>query len=223
MFMLPTISLRVERWKFNKDYGIYVSTLGHFKDRHKRLLPIKINNGGYCLVKTEAPEQPWKLAHRIVMLTWKPIPDAENLTVDHLDHNKRDNGLANLEWVTYEENQRRAAADRIRSTPTITERKAQSERDKVHQVDRNEAASQREVEKQAYKARILGYSIDGKGCYTKQEAIERLVAMRGENSRKLTKKAFKHLENGTNQAGQKTFGQHTTKHIVKVIFKDGTN
>ena len=88
MFMLPTISLRIERWKFNKDYGIYVSTLGHFKDRHKRLLPIKISQGGYYLVKTEAPDYPWKLAHRLVMLTWKPIPDAENLTVDHLDPNK---------------------------------------------------------------------------------------------------------------------------------------
>lgn len=116
MFMLPTISLRVERWKFNKDYGVYVSTLGHFKDRHKRPLPIKINDGGYCLVKTEAPNQPWKLAHRIVMLTWKPIPDAENLTVDHLDHNKRDNSLTNLEWVTEKENQKRAAADYMPST-----------------------------------------------------------------------------------------------------------
>lgn len=111
MFMLPTISLRIERWKFNKDYGVYVSTLGHFKDRHKRPLPIKINDRGYCLVKTEAPKQPWKLAHRIVMLTWKPIPDAENLTVDHLDHNKRDNSLTNLEWVTEQENHKRAAAD----------------------------------------------------------------------------------------------------------------
>lgn len=223
MFMLPTISLRIERWKFNKDYGVYVSTLGHFKDRHKRLLPIKISQGGYCLVKTEAPDQPWKFAHRLVMLTWKPIPDAENLTVDHLDHNKRDNSVNNLEWVTRQENQRRAAADYMPQHPSPEERAAQSAKDKAKQVERNEAASQREAEKQAYKARILGYSIDGEGCYTKQEAIERLVAMRGENSRKLTKKAFKHLENGTNQAGQKTFGQHTTKHIVKVIFKDGTN
>lgn len=111
MFMLPTISLRIERWKFNKDYGVYVSTFGHFKDRHKRPLPIKINDRGYCLVKTDAPKQPWKLAHRIVMLTWKPIPDAENLTVDHLDHNKRDNSLTNLEWITQKENLQRAVAD----------------------------------------------------------------------------------------------------------------
>ena len=29
--LLPTISLKIERWKFNKDYGIYVSTLGILK------------------------------------------------------------------------------------------------------------------------------------------------------------------------------------------------
>ena len=109
--ILPTISLRIERWKFNKDYGIYVSTLGNFKDRYKRRLPIKIDQGGYCRVKTEVPKAPWKLAHRLVMLTWKPIPDAENLTVDHLNHNKRDNSLDNLEWVTKEENVRRAKED----------------------------------------------------------------------------------------------------------------
>ena len=113
--MLPTISLKIERWKFNKDYGIYVSTLGNFKDRYKRRLPIKIEQNGYCKVKTEAPNIPWKLAHRIVMLTWKPIPDAENLTVDHLNHNKRDNSLTNLEWVTFVENQARANRDQIKT------------------------------------------------------------------------------------------------------------
>lgn len=111
MYMLPNISLRIERWKFNKDYGVYVSTLGNFKDRYKRRLPIKICASGYCRVKTEIPAQQWTLAHRLVMLTWKPIPDAENLTVDHLNHNKRDNSLKNLEWVTREENQKRAAED----------------------------------------------------------------------------------------------------------------
>lgn len=112
--MLPTISLRIERWKFNKDYGVYVSTLGNFKDRHKRRLPIKIEAGGYCKIRTEAPHGAWKYAHRLVMLTWKPIPDAENLTVDHLNHNKRDNSVANLEWVTQKENLARASRDQIK-------------------------------------------------------------------------------------------------------------
>ena len=47
------------------------------------------------------------------MLTWRPIPGAEDLTVDHLDHNKRNNALTNLEWVTREENLRRADEDHL--------------------------------------------------------------------------------------------------------------
>lgn len=113
--IFPTLHLKIERWKFNKDYGIYVSTLGNFKDRYKRPLPIKIEANGYCKIKTETPHSPWKFAHRLVMLTWKPIPDAENLTVDHLNHNKRDNSVANLEWVTFTENQTRASRDQIKT------------------------------------------------------------------------------------------------------------
>ena len=110
--IFPQLILKVERWKFNKDYGVYVSTLGHFKDRHKRLLPIKVNQHGYCAVNTERGQV---FAHRLVMFTWRPIPNAEILTVDHLNHNKRDNSLGNLEWVTSEENVRRAENDFIPS------------------------------------------------------------------------------------------------------------
>lgn len=112
-FILPSFNLNVERWKWNDEYRVYVSNLGHFKDEHKKSLPIKINTNGYCLVKTD---RGLKLAHRIVMLTWCPIPDAENLTVDHLDHNKRDNSVKNLEWVTKEENWRRSLEDRVKDT-----------------------------------------------------------------------------------------------------------
>lgn len=114
--IFPQLILKVERWKFNKDYGVYVSTLGHFKDRHKRLLPIKVNQHGYCAVNTERGQI---FAHRLVMFTWRPIPNAEILTVDHLNHNKRDNSLENLEWVTREENIRRAENDFIPS-PYVT-------------------------------------------------------------------------------------------------------
>lgn len=104
------IIFKIERWKFNKEYGIYVSSEGHFKDRYKRLIPVKINHGGYCMIKTEQGD---KLAHRLVMLTWRPVPNAEELTVDHLDHNKRYNSIQNLEWVSKQENLERAKRDFI--------------------------------------------------------------------------------------------------------------
>ena len=109
-FILPQLKLNIERWRWNEEYRIYVSTLGHFKDEYKKPIAIKINNNGYCLVQTNAG---LRLAHRLVLLTWRPIPDAENLTVDHLDHNKTNNSLNNLEWVTREENWNRAKQDHI--------------------------------------------------------------------------------------------------------------
>ena len=84
--------------------------MGHFKDEHKKPLPVRINNKGYISIRTSYG---FKYAHRLVLLTWKPIPNAEDLTVDHLDHNKRNNSLVNLEWVTQKENQLRADRDFI--------------------------------------------------------------------------------------------------------------
>lgn len=105
------IHLSIERWKWNADFGIYVSNKGRFRTRDKKDLPIKIGNAGYCYVHCEGTVHKYRLAHRVVMLTWHPTDDAENLTVDHLDHNKRNNSLTNLEWVTKEENLRRAKED----------------------------------------------------------------------------------------------------------------
>ena len=109
-FILPKFQFRIEKWKWNSDYRVYVSTLGNFKDEYKNLITVKIDNKGYCVIKTNCG---FKKAHRLVMLTWKPIPDAENLTVDHINHNKRDNSVNNLEWVTKEENLNRAKNDLI--------------------------------------------------------------------------------------------------------------
>lgn len=111
-FILPSISFKVEKWKWNEEYRIYVSSLGHFKDEHKRNIPVKISSKtGYCNVMTACG---FKVAHRLVLLTFRPIPNAEDLTVDHLNHNKRDNSLSNLEWVTKVENQERAKTDLLR-------------------------------------------------------------------------------------------------------------
>ena len=110
--ILPRFLFKIERWKWNSDYRVYVSNLGHIKNEHKQDLPVYIDNNGYCRVHTVCCS--YKTVHRLVMLTWRPIPNAEELTVDHLNHNKRDNSLENLEWVTEEENLRRAAEDLIK-------------------------------------------------------------------------------------------------------------
>lgn len=108
-FILPTLKLNIERWKWNSEFRVYVSNMGNFKDEHKKPIAVKIGSGsGYIKIKTPYGV---KSAHRLVMLTWKPIPNAEDVTVDHLDHNKRNNKLDNLEWVDETENKTRAKED----------------------------------------------------------------------------------------------------------------
>ena len=106
--ILPKFCFKIEKWKWNKEYRVYVSSLGNFKDEHKKPIPFKTNSNGYLNIKTPYG---YKLAHRLVMLTFCPIPNAEELTVDHKNHNKRCNELSNLEWVTEEENHKRAQKD----------------------------------------------------------------------------------------------------------------
>lgn len=102
--MMPTISFNIERWKWNSRYKVYVSTEGHFRRDNGEDIKLKVNKRGYLLCDN-------RFAHRVVMETWKPCENMGNLTVDHLNHNKRDNSLKNLEWVSAEENQRRARED----------------------------------------------------------------------------------------------------------------
>ena len=107
-FILPQFFIKVERWKWNKEYRIYVSNMGHFMDKYKKIIPIRVNQKGYAGIFTSYG---FMSAHRLVMRTWRPTANMENLTVDHLDHNKRNNSVENLEWVTETENKKRARAD----------------------------------------------------------------------------------------------------------------
>lgn len=129
MPILPTIKFNIERWKYNPTFELYVSNMGHVKNKSKADMAPKITQNGYVAIYVGCSSPHWILLHRLVMLTWKPTPEAEDLTVDHLDHNKRNNALSNLEWVTQEENVRRAAEDYLHKLPsadndmTITNKK----------------------------------------------------------------------------------------------------
>ena len=102
------IHIKLERWKWSKTYGVWVSSEGRLRNKQKAIIRPQVNVFGYMKYKGE-------MVHRIVMNTFKPIK--EKMTVDHLDHNKRNNCLDNLEWVTREENQVRADKDIVYCNP----------------------------------------------------------------------------------------------------------
>ena len=111
--ILPRLHISLERWKYNPEFGIYVSTFGNFMDKnHNPIIP-KINKNGYMKIVINDYHY---FAHRVVLQTWKPIANYDDMTVDHLNHNKRDNRVCNLEWVSQRENLKRALADEIRDS-----------------------------------------------------------------------------------------------------------
>ena len=109
---LPKLHIELERWKYCTALDIYVSNLGRLRDKDGTIQTVCTSNG-YLHWKG-------KPVHRIVMQTWKPTPGYAFLTVDHLDHNTRNNKLSNLEWVTAEENKARDKADVQANAPAIT-------------------------------------------------------------------------------------------------------
>ena len=111
--MLPTIKIHFERWKWNEQHEIWVSTDGRLKDRNKDIIEPMIGESGYVVFFDEQTQK-FKNIHRIVLETWRPRSDMRELTVEHKDQNKRNPALRNLMWLTQEENMRRGLFHNLR-------------------------------------------------------------------------------------------------------------
>lgn len=91
-----------------------VSDFGNvYSANTNRLMTKTLSTDGYnvCTVRTIYNTGVTVYIHRIEMLTFKYEPGCEDLSIDHIDCNKTNNHISNLEWVTLGENTRRASAN----------------------------------------------------------------------------------------------------------------
>ena len=92
----------IEEWKQYNEYK--VSNYGKVINRYGKLLTMKADKHGYISTSiTDYGGDRTKGMHRLVATVF--IPNPNNLPVpNHLDGNKTNNYVHNLEWCTYSEN-----------------------------------------------------------------------------------------------------------------------
>ena len=100
-----------EIWKNIKGFENYkVSNYGRIKNKDNKILKPQKNTYNYMSIVIYKRQKYSKTIpknfriHRLVLETFKPVKNMENLQVNHIDHNRANNNLNNLEWTTAKEN-----------------------------------------------------------------------------------------------------------------------
>ena len=97
-----------EKWISIDDYGgkYLVSDHGRVKHRNGNILKTRVGNRGYETVSLFHNSKNFsKSVHRLVAQAFIPNPDNKP-QVNHIDGDKLNNNVGNLEWATGKENMR---------------------------------------------------------------------------------------------------------------------
>ena len=101
-----------EQWKQiimnGIEYDYLISNHGRvFSLKRQKMLKPRKHTGGYLKVKLfKNDKEKYFLIHRLVAIHFIPNNDEEKTEVNHIDENKENNHVENLEWCTREYNMR---------------------------------------------------------------------------------------------------------------------
>lgn len=111
--------------------GYYVSNYGRIYNNDTNLICAQSHySNGYVRSKVHCRDI---LVHRLVMSTFNPVNGMNDLEVNHIDGNKDNNFIDNLEWVTHKENQIHAVKHNLIKS-CESDKKSVYSNDQAHQV-----------------------------------------------------------------------------------------
>ena len=100
-----------EIWKTIDNFENYqISTCGRIKNKKGEILKPQKNIYGYLniILYKRQPNKKTLIKslriHRLVLENFKPCKNMDKLQVNHIDHDRTNNHLDNLEWTTPKEN-----------------------------------------------------------------------------------------------------------------------
>lgn len=112
-YLSPDSTISDVVWKPIPEFPNYlVNKLGQVKHKRTNTILSSVFSNGYVLVCLSVPgkdkgvkrRQVGRRVHRLVAQTWLPQPSEGQTQVNHIDGNKLNNTLENLEWCTPSEN-----------------------------------------------------------------------------------------------------------------------
>ena len=113
-----------EEWKEVDGFrGYFVSNMGRIKSYRQNkdgmILKQRLSKKGYCMVMMSDNncKKHYMQVHRLILKTFNPVDNMDNLEVNHKDEDKTNNNLTNLEWVTHLENVRHGTGHKRATEP----------------------------------------------------------------------------------------------------------
>lgn len=112
---------KIVNCKYELKYNYYVTEDGHvwseYSNKFIRELPDK---DGYLKVRLSSTDLPKGKqhaysVHRLVLENFKPIENMNEMQVNHIDGNKSNNAVSNLEWVDCQQNIQHAIDNNLRA------------------------------------------------------------------------------------------------------------
>lgn len=92
----------VDHWDENEKYpGLEFCREGFVRNKKTEKMYSATNTAGYISILYNGQIV---LAHRLLMLVYNPIENADNYSIDHINGIRNDNRLENLRWVSIQEN-----------------------------------------------------------------------------------------------------------------------